>query len=230
MSKSRNSNKICNYCKKKSHIKKDCFKLQDKEKKFRNKQGEKSGEARVVESYQTSRELLVMSDADLRASENWILDYGCTFQMTSNRDWFSKYEPVHKGAVLMGNNASCKVAGIGIVRIKMFDGVIPTLGDLRHVPDLKRNLISPITLDAKGYEYTSEGGVKKISKGALVVMKDHQKTAMFYVLQGSIVTGDAAIASHLLSKDDITKLWYMRLGHMSENSMAELSRKRLLDG
>ena len=26
-SKSRNSNKICNYCKKKSHIKKECFKL-----------------------------------------------------------------------------------------------------------------------------------------------------------------------------------------------------------
>ena len=81
--------------------------------------------------------------------------------MTSNLGWFSTYELVHKGAVLMGNNASCKVAGIGIVHIKMFDGVVRTLGDVRHVHDLKRNLISLSTLDAKGYKYTCEGGVKK---------------------------------------------------------------------
>ena len=53
----------------------------------------------------------------LKASENWILDYGCTFHMTPNRDWFSIYELVYKGTVLMGNNASCKVACIRIVRL-----------------------------------------------------------------------------------------------------------------
>ena len=31
---------------------------------------------------------------------------------------------------------------------------------------------------------------------------------------------DAAIASHSLLEDDITKLWHKRLGHMSENGMA----------
>ena len=47
-----NSNKIYNYYKKKGHIKKECFKLHNREKKFENKQGEKSrkfGEASVVE-------------------------------------------------------------------------------------------------------------------------------------------------------------------------------------
>ena len=43
-SKSKNSNKICNYCKKKGHIK-ECFKLHNKEKKFENKQGDKSGKS-----------------------------------------------------------------------------------------------------------------------------------------------------------------------------------------
>ena len=60
----------------------------------------------------------------------------------------------------------------------MFDGVVRILGDVRYVPNLKRNLISLSTLDEKGYKYTSEGGVLKISKGALVVMKGHQKTVM----------------------------------------------------
>ena len=154
---------------------------------------------------------------------------GCTFHITPNRDWFSTYEPVHKGAVLMGNNASCKVAGIGTIRIKMFDGVVRTLGDVRHVPNLKRNLISLSTIDAKGYNYTGEGGVLKISIGALVVMKGHQKITMLYVLQGSTVTGDVVVASRSLLEDDITKLWHMCLGHMSENGMVELSRRGLLD-
>ena len=117
-----------------------------------------------MESYQTDGELLVALDVVSRAGENWILDYGCTFHMTPNWDWFSTYEAMHKGEVLMGNNASCKVAGIGTICIKMFDGVVRTLGDVRHVPDLKRNLISLSTLDTKGYKYTSEGGVLKTSK------------------------------------------------------------------
>ena len=71
----------------------------------------------------------------------------------------------------MGNNASCKVASIGTIRIRMFDRIVRTLGDVRHVPHLKRNLISLSTLDVKGYKYTGEGGVLKISKGTLVVMK-----------------------------------------------------------
>ena len=154
-SKSRNSNQIYNYCKKNGHIKKKCFKLQNKEKKFGNKQGEKSrksGEASVVELDQTDEELLVASDTDLRAGD-WILDSGCTFHMTPNRDWFSTYKLLHKYAVLMGNNASCKLLGIGIVHIKMFDGVVCPLGDVKHVLDLKRNLISLSTIDAKGYKY-----------------------------------------------------------------------------
>ncbi|KAG8474935.1 hypothetical protein CXB51_031652 [Gossypium anomalum] len=48
--------------------------------------------------------------------------------------------------------------------------------------------------------------------------------------KGSTVIGDAAVASSSLLDDDTTKLWRMRLGHMSENSMAELSKRGLLDG
>ena len=42
-------------------------------------------------------------------------------------------------------------------------------------------------------------------------MKDHQKTAMLYVMQGSNVTGDFVVASRSLLGDDITKLWHMPL-------------------
>ncbi|KAG8501441.1 hypothetical protein CXB51_003771 [Gossypium anomalum] len=232
-SKSSNRGKTCNFCKKKGHIKSECYKLQNKIKREaanqKGKQPENSGEADVVEDY-SDGELLVASVNDSKVSEEWILDSGCTFHMSPNRDWFITYETVSEGVVLMGNNASCKIAGVGTIKVKMFDGVVRTLSDVRYVPELKRNLISLSTLDSKGYRYTAESGVLKISKGSLVVMKGQRKTAKLYVLQGSTVTGDAAVASSSLSDDDITKLWHMRLGHMSENGMVELSKRGLFDG
>ncbi|KAG8478903.1 hypothetical protein CXB51_028748 [Gossypium anomalum] len=170
----------------------------------RGKQPENSGEADVVKDY-SDGELLVASVNDFKVSEEWILDSGCTFHMSPNRDWFTTYETVSEGVVLMGNNASCKIVGVGTIKVKMFDGVVRTLSDVR---------------------YTAESGVLKISKGSLVVMKGQRKTAKLYVLQGSTVTGDAAVASSSLSDDDITKLWHMRLGHMSENGMEESITRR----
>ncbi|KAG8496701.1 hypothetical protein CXB51_007821 [Gossypium anomalum] len=232
-SKSSNRGKTYNFCKKKGHIKSECYKLQNKIKREaanqKGKQPENSGEADVVEDY-SDGELLVASVNDSKVSEEWILDSGCTFHMSPNRDWFTTYEIVPEGVVLMGNNASCKIAGVGTIKVKMFDGVVRILSDVRHVSELKRNLISLSTLDSKGYRYTAESGVLKISKGSLVVMKGQRKIAKLYVLQGSTVTGDAAVASSSLSNDDITKLWHMRLGHMSENGMTELSKRGLLDG
>ena len=52
------------------------------------------------------------------------------------------------GVVLMGNNMSYKVIGIGTVRIKMHDGVVRTLIEVWHILDLKKNLISLGTLDS----------------------------------------------------------------------------------
>ncbi|KAG8473450.1 hypothetical protein CXB51_035780 [Gossypium anomalum] len=143
----------------------------------RNYRGKSKGRSKSSnrEDY-SDGELLVASVNDSKVSEEWILDSGCTFHMSPNRDWFTTYETVSEGVVLMGNNASCKIAGVGTIKVKMFDGVVRTLSD------------------------------------------------------GSTVTGDAAVASSSLSDDDITKLWHMRLGHMSENGMVELSKRGLLDG
>ncbi|KAG8500580.1 hypothetical protein CXB51_002706 [Gossypium anomalum] len=195
----------------------------------KRKQLENSSEADFVEDYNDG-ELLVAFVNDSKVSEEWILDSGCTFHMSPNRDWFTTYKTVFKGVILMGNNASCKIAGVGTIKVKMFDGVVRTLSDVRHVPELKRNLISLSTLDSKGYRYTTKSGVLKISKGSFVVMKGKKKTAKLYILQGSTVIGNAAVASSSLLGDDIIKLWHMRLGHMSENDMSELSKRGLLDG
>ena len=48
--------------------------------------------------------------------------------------------------------------------------MVRTLGEVRHVPEVKKNLISLGTLDFNGYCYKFENGLMKVSKGAMVVM------------------------------------------------------------
>ena len=61
--------------------------------------------------------------------------------MTSIRDWFTTYRSIRGGEVLMENNVSCKVVGMGVVRIKMYDNVIKILSDVCHMPNLRKNIV-----------------------------------------------------------------------------------------
>ena len=67
--------------------------------------------------------------------------------MCPNKNLFTNYETCDGGIVVMGNDSSCRVVGRSLIRLKMFDGIIRELRDVRHAPDLKRNLISLRMLD-----------------------------------------------------------------------------------
>lgn len=63
--------------------------------------------------------------------------------MCPNWNSFTVYEIVSNGVVVMGNNSPYKIVGIiRRVRLMIFDETIKTLNEVRHVLDLKRNLIS----------------------------------------------------------------------------------------
>ena len=154
------------YCNRPGHLKKDCWK--QKESENNNK------EANQVDSGMVDEVLIVESLPICNISQDadyWLLDSGASHHMSPHRNWFSSYETVNGNSVFMGNNASCQTVGIGNVKIKMYDGTIKTLSDVRHVPDLKKNLISLGVFDLNGYKFTGQNGVLKVSKGALVVIK-----------------------------------------------------------
>jgi len=48
----------------------------------------------------------------------------------------------------MRNDAACSTVGIGSINRKMFDGHMRTLKDVRHVSDLRKNLVSLGVLEA----------------------------------------------------------------------------------
>ena len=74
-------------------------------------------------------------------NEEWIWDYGASHHICPHKYRFSSYQIVNDGIVILGDNHSCKTVGVGSVKIKMFDGVIRTLTDVRHVLELKKKKI-----------------------------------------------------------------------------------------
>ena len=94
----------------------------------------------------------------------------------------------------MGNDISCKFVGIGSIRIKMFDGSVKILTDVRHVPELRKNLISLGVLDSGGYKSIVQGGVMKVYKGILLVMKV-KKVGNLFLLEGRTESYHVTIVS-----------------------------------
>ncbi|KAH9779747.1 hypothetical protein KPL71_007827 [Citrus sinensis] len=124
--------------------KKDCF----EKKKLEKLQKESDGNAAVAsEDEGMSDDAYVLIAAEKKSSGEWILDSGCSFHMYPKIDFFKTFENIDGGKVLLGNNLACKVAVIGTISIRMFDGIERDLKQVRYVPELKRNLIS---LGSKG--------------------------------------------------------------------------------
>jgi hypothetical protein len=73
----------------------------------------------------------------------------------------------------------------------MFDGAIKTLCNVKHILDLRKNLISLDTLDYNGFNFKSEGGVLEVSKCVMIIMMKGQRNAKIYILLGTIfVSGE----------------------------------------
>src|SRR3954467_13865077 len=90
----------------------------------------------------SSSDVLVVSDMRSTKSEVWMLDSASSFHATPNREWFSSYKSGEFGSAYVGDDTGYRVAEVGDIKIKMFDGVERMLRGVRHVPGLRRNLIS----------------------------------------------------------------------------------------
>ncbi|CAD6245155.1 unnamed protein product [Miscanthus lutarioriparius] len=166
--------------------------------------------AEVYEALQTREKMKGMVQSDVSSSKGEVLQSG--------------------DVVRMGDNNPHEIMGIGSIQIKMHDGMIRTLKDMRHIPGMDRNLISLSTLDAEGYRHSGLGGVCKVSKGSLIHMIGDMNSTKLYVLRGSTLHGSVTAATVSNDEPNKTNLCHMRLGHMSELGMAELIKRDLLDG
>jgi hypothetical protein len=133
-SKSRLGNIECWNCGKQVHMKKDCR----APKKQRDGQQERNQEANVIGDV-LQDDLILFVD---NIFESWVVDSGDSFHATSHRKHFLDYVQDDFGQVHLGDDAPCKIVGMGKVKIKQRNGNQWLLKEVRHVPDLRENLIS----------------------------------------------------------------------------------------
>lgn len=97
------------------------------------------------------------------------------------------------------------MVSVGSVLVKLSNGVIKTLENVRHVPDLQRNLIFHSTLYEQGYVCKIRNGIMKISEGALIVTLGIKMHGL-YILSKNIIVHD--YASIVTDMHDSISLWH----------------------
>ncbi|KAG9444914.1 hypothetical protein H6P81_016254 [Aristolochia fimbriata] len=155
--------------------------------------------------------------------ENWYIDSGASFHCTSHKEWFCDYIKGEFGHVIVENGQKCKIEGRSIIHLKMNDGGKLILKEVRHIPDLQKNLISVNKFDQEGYKITFENSSWKVSRGALTLIMGKAVGTLY-----PLCTKVEQIVSLTAEKDDKASLWHRRLGHLSENGMRILHSKKVL--
>ena len=148
----------------------------------------------MVRDDDTDTDNALMISLSVSQTSEWILDSRCSYHMCPNREMFLDFKEFNGGVVYMGNDSTCKMMGIDSVQIKMFDGVIRKLNDVRYVPDLKKKLIFLGVLVASDYRIILEGVNLEVGRGALVKIKGTRRGSIYY-LNGTTIIRHAAVAS-----------------------------------
>ena len=105
-------------------------------------------------------------------TQTWLLDSSATFHVTPNIEWFSNYSAEASGTVRLGNRQECTIAGIKEVPIQIPNGNTITVRQVRHVPALKRSLVSIDMLVEDGYKKTLSESSWMISQGNMKIGMD----------------------------------------------------------
>ena len=195
----------CYNCGKKGHFKKDC--------QVPKKDIGAQESVHVTEEAGDAMILSVNSPI-----ESWILDSGASFHATPCQEILENYVSGDFRKVHLADDETLKIVGKGDIILKLPNQTTWKLQGVRHVPSLRRNLISVGQLDGEGYCTNFSGHGWKITKGALVIAHG-KKTGTLYVtsnLENIVAVADA---------DGKSNLWHQRLCHMSEKGMKTLLSK-----
>ena len=181
----------CHHCGKHGYFSKQCHSWlrKNKDKNGNKNSGRESQESDNLGQGSDNGEVLVSTMSKI--TSGWILYSGCTYHISCKRDWLSDFHELEGGKVIIGNNQTCQVRG---TNIKISDGVVRTLKDVRYVFGFTRNMISLGVLDDSGYYNKIERGTMKICRGAMVVIKRIKESGIYHLV-GETLVENISIAS-----------------------------------
>ena len=79
--------------------------------------------------------------------------------MCPHRYWFTTLKQKSGGLMYMGN----KIEDIGTIQLRLHNGTVKNLKEVRFIPEMKTNLISLGALETSGYTITLKDDGLKVS-------------------------------------------------------------------
>ncbi|KAK4428828.1 Retrovirus-related Pol polyprotein from transposon TNT 1-94 [Sesamum alatum] len=168
---------VCYYCGEPSHKKSECrsFKRDQKAEKVKPDQIEQKKEKEKTTTVVATKEDVffdIGNYLNLTCDDgSWVVDTGVTIHVAPNKSFFSSYKARSFGTIKMGNEDMCQIVGQGDIILSSNVGCQLILKDVRHVPDMRLNLVSVGRLDDDGFESHYSNGKWKLTKGNLVVAR-----------------------------------------------------------
>ncbi|CAA7023934.1 unnamed protein product [Microthlaspi erraticum] len=213
----------CNHCGKVGHRGADC----------RSKAKEKN-QANLTEDDMVA----VVTEANM-VEENpmlWWYDTGATTHICIDRQMFSTYQKSKEDArLLMGNVSHSKIEGTGKVVLKMTSGRELTLNNVKHVPDMRKNLISGTLMSKHGFAINFESDQLILRKNGVFIGKGFVKDGLIKMcvspVQRNIVV---PVSNDLINKKPVaylvesSNIWHERLGHVNYKSIERLMNLDLI--
>ena len=80
-----------------------------------------------------------------------MIDSVASIHATPQKDFFTSYTSGDFGSVRMGKDGSVKSIGMGNVLLETSNGTVLILKNVKHIPDIRMNLISTGKLDDEGF-------------------------------------------------------------------------------
>lgn len=201
----------CFICGKDGHWKRECPQRYNKQ----------QGNGDSANSVSEPKQPLVLTVSTQDSKNEWVLDSGCSFHMTPQKEELFDFKEHDGGKVLMANNTHCEVKGIAKIKICNSDGREVILTDVRYMPRISSNLISYGMLEKAGCSYTGEDYKIIFYKNGEKVISGRYQDGLYYLI-GDVSKAEANIGR---AEPNVTDLWHSRLGHMSLANMNALVNK-----
>lgn len=163
----------------------------------------------------------------------WCGDSGAGDHMTCHRDWFEKYTelPPHKIEVVLGDNYTLDVHGVGSIRIRS-EQKCYRLKRVLFVPNLHRNLLSLGEMTKKKFEirlfgrglkvYRGESGTELVMTGNLIAKGLYQMN----------FTVDIHVPANIVHSKDggSLEVWHQRFGHTNFATIRKIVQSNSVNG
>ncbi|OMO99089.1 Integrase, catalytic core [Corchorus capsularis] len=156
-------------------------------------------------------------------SIEWIVDTGATYHCVPKRELSTTYKAGDFGETRMGNKSVSQIVGIGDIVVQTSTGCTLTLKNVRHIPDLRMNLLSINVLDKEKYESRQKDRQWNHFYGSLLVAKGSLCCTMYKTWLKHCGNNVNAVED-----DASANLWHNRLAHFSEKGLLLLARQSLI--